>query len=239
MKLLIQKSLFLLTFLVVSQSIFADNENGRKVFKVAGFNSLEIGHAFEVHIKKSNSFSLVAIGDSEDIQALEVDIHGNTLEVGFKSSGSWFNWGNKHDKIVLQITMPEIRLAEFSGASKVDVQGFNNEEDCRITVSGASKLNMIDINADKLTLDLSGAAKVNVTGQVIKLNYGASGASKLDAFDLFVRDADLELSGASAASVKVQKSLKVGASGASKVIYRGSPNVSKDVSGASKVVREN
>ncbi len=239
MKLLIQKSLFLLTFLVVSQSIFADNENGRKVFKVAGFNSLEIGHAFEVHIKKSNSFSLVAIGDSEDIQALEVDIHGNTLEVGFKSSGSWFNWGSKHDKIVLQITMPEIRSAEFSGATKVDIQGFNNEEDCTLSVSGASKLNVVDINADKLTLDISGAAKVHLTGHAIKLNCGASGASKLDAFDLFVRDADLELSGASDALIKVQKSLKVEASGASKVIYRGSPNVSKDVSGASKVVREN
>lgn len=224
-----------------SQSLFADSDNVRKAFKVAGFHSLEIGHAFEVHIKKSNTYSLVAIGNSEDIQDMEVDIHGSTLDIGFKNTGTWlnWNWGNKRDKIILQISMPEIRLAEFSGATKVDIQGFDNEEDCNITVSGASKLTIIDINADKLTLDISGAAKVHATGQVIKLNCDASGASKLDAFDLFVRDADLELSGASDALVKVQKTLNVDASGASKVIYKGSPNVSKDVSGASKVVREN
>lgn len=241
MNLLFQKSFLLLIFLFGSQSLLANDDPTKKAFKVAGFHSLEIGHAFEVHIKKSNAYSLVAIGDADDIQAMEVDIHGSTLNVGFENSSSWlnWNWGSKHNKIILQISMPEIRLAEFSGASKVDIQGFNNEEDCHLTVSGASKLNIIDINADKLTLDLSGAAKVHVTGQVIKLNYDASGASKLDAFDLFVRDADLELSGASDALVKVQKTLKVGASGASKVIYRGSPNVSKDVSGASKVVREN
>ncbi|MHA8065450.1 head GIN domain-containing protein [Aquirufa sp. ROCK2-A2] len=241
MKSLIQKTFLLLLLLISVQSLWASDTNTRKVFKVAGFHSLEIGHAFEIHVKKSNNYSLVAIGNSEDIDELKVDISGNTLEVEYKNTGSWlnWNWGNGKNKIILEISMPELHSAYFSGATKVDIVGFNNEEDCKISVSGASKINIVDINADKLTFDISGAAKVTVSGQAIKLNFEASGASKLDAFDLFVRDADLGLSGASSAMVKVQKSLKVEASGASKVIYRGRPNVSKDISGASKVYAEN
>jgi hypothetical protein len=239
MKHIILKSFVL--FVLFSQSVFASDDQTRKVFKVAGFNSLEIGNAFEVQVKKANTFSLVAIGDSEDIEEMEVDIHGNTLDIGFKNKKNWlnWNWGSRVKKIILQITMPALRSGDFSGATKVEILGFNNEEDCNLTVSGASKINLVDFTADKLTLDLSGATKMKVSGNVIKLNCEASGASKLDAFDLFVRDADLDLSGASDAMVKVQKTLRIEASGASKVIYKGNPNVSKDVSGASKVVREN
>jgi hypothetical protein len=239
MKSIIQKSLILFVWCFSLSSIFASDDASRKSFKVAGFQSLNIGHAFEIHIKKSNVYSLTAIGRAEDLQNIEVDLQGNTLEVGIKSNGSWLNWkwNNRNEKIILQISMPSLRSAEFSGATKIEVLGFNNEEDCNLSLSGASKINLLDFNADKLSLELSGAAKVKISGQVIKLNYDASGASKLDAFDLFVRDADLELSGASDAMVKVQKSLRVNASGASKVIYKGNPNVSKDVSGASKVLR--
>ena len=239
MKSIIQKSIILFVWCFSLSSIFASDDASRKSFKVAGFQSLNIGNAFEIHIKKSNVYSLTAIGRAEDLQNIEVDLQGNTLEVGIKSNGSWLNWkwNNRNEKIILQISMPILRSAEFSGATKIEVLGFNNEEDCNLSLSGASRINLSDFNADKLSLELSGAAKVKISGQVIKLNYDASGASKLDAFDLFVRDADLELSGASDAMVKVQKSLRVNASGASKVIYKGNPNVSKDVSGASKVLR--
>lgn len=241
MKLHLQKSFLLLAFLFISQSLLADNETIRKAFKVAGFSALEIGSAFEVQVKQSSTFSLVATGHPEDVNALEVDINGNTLEVHFKENSNWFswNWGKNRKKIVLQISMPKITSADFSGATKVEVRGFTDEENCNMTVSGASKLNLIDFNADKLSLEISGAGHVKLTGHIIKLNLDCSGASKLDAAETFIRDADLELSGASHALVQVQKTLRVNASGASKVSYKGSPNVSKDVSGASSVVRVN
>ena len=135
--------------------------------------------------------------------------------------------------------MPKIKSANFSGATKVDFSGFEDVEECNFVVSGASKLHLVEFNADKLSLDISGAAHVKISGRIIKLNLESSGASKLDAADTFMRDADLELSGASHAILQVQKTLRVSASGASKVSYKGSPNISKDLSGASSVVRVN
>jgi len=67
------------------------------------------------------------------------------------------------------------------------------------------------------------------------LHADISGASLLSAFDFPVRAADLNLSGASNARVTVSDHLKVTASGASSVLYRGNPVVDKTVSGESSV----
>jgi hypothetical protein len=92
--------------------------------------------------------------------------------------------------------------------------------------------------ADKLVIDLSGATKVEMAGRVLKLSVGLSGASHVILNNLVARDVDVDASGASHVELNVQKSLRVDASGASKITYRGNPlNISKDLSGASTVRR--
>ena len=216
------------------------NAQETKTYKLSGFRGVEIGSAFEVHLKKSPHFSVSAQGDSEDLDELRFDIDKGVLEVTFKDVGrGWnFNFKNRHQKVVILIGMPELKEAEFTGAAKVMLSGFSNEEDIKLYFSGASKGIVEDLDVEKLSVELSGASKLKVSGKAVKLNIDASGASTFEGFPFIARDADVDLSGASRAEVTTKNSLHVVASGAAKVVYKGTPTISKDLSGAAVVKKE-
>ncbi|NBW04304.1 MAG: DUF2807 domain-containing protein, partial [Cytophagia bacterium] len=207
-----------------------------KNFRVNNFHSLEIGNAFEIHIQKGNVYSLTALGRDEDLQEIELSQSGNNLHVYRDTKWSW-GWNKDSKKVILKITMPKIMRGDFSGAAKVFINGFTDEEQVRLSFSGASKVDIAEINADKLILDFSGASKANLSGHVGKLEVETSGASHLILDNLYARDVDVNSSGASHIQVNAQKTLQVDASGASKITYKGRPNIIKDVSGASFVQR--
>lgn len=238
MKNIVRSIIYLFVLGISLQALAFSPERQTKKIRVGNFQSLEVGHDFDVQIIKGNVCSISASGYPEDLEKLDVQLEGNTLKFDLDASWSWLSFNHNHKKIKLLITMPRMKSAEFSGASHVNLHGFNDEEQMNITVSGASHLVGESIQADKLVLELSGASHAKLSGRIAKLDLEISGASHLNAEELLSRDADIEASGASHAQVNIQKSLQVEASGASKVEYRGNPmNLTKDVSGASAVRR--
>ncbi len=230
------KLLSFIPLLFLTINLFGIQNPTSKNFRVNAFHSLEIGNAFEIHIKKGNVFSISALGRAEDLQEIELKQNGNNLHVYRDTKWSW-GWNKDSKKVILNITMPKIMNGEFSGAAKVFINGFTDEEQVRLSFSGASKVDIAEINADKLILDFSGASKATLAGHVGKLEIETSGASHLILDELYARDVDVNSSGASHIQVNAQKTLQVDASGASKITYKGRPNISKDVSGASFVQR--
>jgi hypothetical protein len=67
------------------------------------------------------------------------------------------------------------------------------------------------------------------------MDVDVSGASVLSAFNLIAEDAHVHVSGASEAKVNVITSLHATASGASTIVYKGFPVLTKDSSGASSI----
>jgi len=226
-------------FLVVFSS-FADPAVVTKKFKVANFKSIELGSAFEVHVHKGNVHAVTVTGQEKDIEDIEVSTSAGKLEIGYESKSKWnWGWNNNRSKVVINITLPQLESGEFSGACKVDLQGFSNEEEMRLLFSGAAKGSAVGLRADKLKIELSGASDCKIAGQSDYLKVDASGASHLKALEFLSRHVDVEASGASSAQVHVQKSLQVDASGASHVKYKGSPIINKDLSGAASLHQVN
>ena len=224
-------------FLVVFSS-FADPAVVTKKFKVANFKSIELGSAFEVHVHKGSVYAVSVTGREKDIEELEVTTSGGKLEIGYEAGWKW-SWNNNRSKLIVNITLPRLESGEFSGACKVDLLGFSNEEEMHLLFSGAAKGSVEGLRTDKLKIELSGASDCIISGHTDYLNVEASGASHLKALDFFARNVDVDASGASNAQVHVQKSLKVDASGASHVKYKGSPVISKDLSGAASLHQVN
>ena len=87
-----------------------------------------------------------------------------------------------------------------------------------------------------IAVDSSGASKIKIAGETSKFTAETSGASKIDAEDLKIGDADIDGSGASHVEINVSGELTADLSGASKVIYSGTPTaVHKKTSGAGSV----
>jgi hypothetical protein len=114
------------------------------------------------------------------------------------------------------------------------VSGFYDVENLDLYLAGASEC-QLDVETKNLKLVLSGASIANIRGSSQVMKAEISGASELKAFYCPTGTADLYVSGASDGHVSVTDQLNVVASGASVVVYRGSPVITSQLSGSSSV----
>jgi hypothetical protein len=203
-------------------------QEDEKKFTVVDFDRLEISDAFQITVEQGDYFEVIANGDRRNIDDIEVEKEGSTLVIRYDD-----NRNRKHDTDIT-IIMPEILSATFSGATDSRISGFNELDQFDLYLSGGSVC-QLNIEASTVEASLSGASHLSLRGEAQTLDADLSGASLLQAFSFPVVNADIRVSGASDGRVTVTDRLDVIASGASTLIYRGSPVITSDVSGASSV----
>lgn len=200
---------------------------------LTNFDQLSMGSAFSIRVRQGANFSLEATGELNDLDDLEASVsRTGVLEIKYRNT-----WRKNRDRMDIDITMPSLRGVNFSGASVSTIEGFENERTLDYRLSGASKSTFVG-SVERLSINLSGASELTLNGKGNLVIGELSGSSQLYAFDSPVDEADLNLSGASRARVRVAKFLKVDASGASSVRYKGDPTVEQRLSGSSSVAKE-
>lgn len=192
------------------------------------FQKLEMGEAFVIEVTQGSEFSIVAKGDKRNLDDLEYWVSNNTLKMRYKNSR------NRQYSTRLYITMPTLKETNFSGASKSNIKGFVENSNFIVNLSGASTCDL-QIQASSFTFYVSGASKLKIQESINTNEIEAyiSGASILNAFLAKTEICDMDVSGASTAEISANQTLKVTASGASLVRYKGSPTIESRLSGES------
>jgi hypothetical protein len=104
---------------------------------------------------------------------------------------------------------------------------------------GAVRLEAKNLTGANFFLDAQGATRVALDGSVNALTASMEGASRLDADGLQTQTTEMSITGAGRAEVSATNKLKVGISGAGKVVYSGNPKtVEKRVTGAGSIKRK-
>jgi hypothetical protein len=203
-------------------------QNTQRDFVIGGFNRLEMGSAFNIHVEQGDHYEVRAHGDRRNVDDLDVRKEGNTMVISFD------NYHNHQHTTYIDIIMPTLVAVNFSGASESKISDFDNIESLDVHLSGAS-VAQVDANIKHLDIVLSGASHLSMFGSGEDMIADVSGASILKNYNFAVNIARVNVSGASGANVTVNTSLKVIANGASDVRFRGNPAVTSQVSGASSV----
>ena len=200
----------------------------------SNFTSVEVGWAFEVEIVQSSSYRVIITADERIFDDIEVTQTDNTLQIGFKL-GSYP--GGLFRKA--EITMPELDKLVLSGASNGAVEGFSSPNTFLLSLSGASRLEMTNMNVGDVEIEVSGASNLNAEGSANNLFSLVSGASNLGLSDFPVDDADVDISGASQATIKLEGTLDAQVSGASTLQYIGDPTMGNvSTSGGSTIKKK-
>lgn len=200
---------------------------------LANFDQLVMGSAFSIRVQQGDEFRVTATGELNDVEDLEATIsRSGVLEIDYRNT-----WRTRRDRMDIDIVMPDVVAVDFSGGSVSTIKGFEDLPSMDFRLSGASKSSFVG-SSDRVNIDLSGASELNLDGEGGLLKGTLAGASQLFAFSFPVNEADLDLSGASRARVWATRLLKVDASGASNVRYKGNPTVDRQLSGASTLTRD-
>lgn len=246
----------LASLLVAACSNFVVVGSGKlvtKTFDLADFSSVEAGGIFRLEMVRDNSYSVTVTTDDNVADLLRVGKSGSTLKLDLAG-------GRSYNSVTLEarVTMPELRGLDLSGASRGTLSGFSSSTDLNIDISGASRLEIVDvtagdteieasgasratgaIRASRVRLDASGASTLALDGTADEADVEGSGASRLELENLALGRANVDLSGASSATVNVSGRLDIELSGGSTLHYTGSPTIGNlDISGGSRVSRE-
>ncbi len=176
---------------------------------VSGFSQVDVSNAIQVEITSQKNFSVEVEADDNLLPLVKTEVRGSVLRI--ETNGRY----KSSNPIIVRVSAPNI-------------------ED--LDVSGASKVNLTNLNNSSFQLHSSGASKINVQGTTVNFEIKTSGASKIEAESLKAENVSVNASGASKISVSVSNDFKVNASGASNISYVGTPtNFDRKVSGASNV----
>ncbi|WP_215234735.1 head GIN domain-containing protein [Dyadobacter linearis] len=236
MKKVISSVLF--SFVCLQSCVYVESDDNipprgthTETYDLKNFDELEMGDAFQVKVVAGPGFSVSATGELNDLDDLDIFVHDGKLVARYDG------WRNNRKRMDIEIVMPAVEEVNFSGAVNAKLLGFENLPSLNIELSGASRCEF-DGSAREMDFELTGASRLKLFGNSKFLDGELSGASQLHAFDLPVEESELNVSGASQAEVSVSRLLKVDASGASAVRYKGNPAIDKRLSGGSTLRAE-
>jgi hypothetical protein len=224
-----------------------------KYYNFTDFRSIEIGYAFKLEVTRADTYSVEINAAESTFEHIKVTQTGGKLEIGMDRL--FFNFKRSPR---VKITMPELRGLYMSGASEGSVMGFRSSQDFDLTLSGASDLDIMDmetgdfscevsgaskvvgsLKAKSCDIELSGASEMKLGGLGGNIRLDASGASRAQLMDFSVNDADISLSGASDASLDVNGMMDLNLSGASTLEYTGNPTLGEfSLTGGSELERK-
>jgi hypothetical protein len=222
---------------------------GVREIDIEGFDCVRVEGACTVEIVQSGGFGIVV--QEADYDSIKFKKQGDTLVIGRKGLTSLLLF---RARLRAVITMPELRELVLTGASSGKVTGFRSGNDLSLDLSGASHLEMAsmaaggvsikacgasnlsgDIKTSRtLSFDVSGASRVELTGNGDSARLEVSGASQARLASFSLNDSKVNMSGASSANLNVGRSLDICLSGASRLEYSGSPSLREvSISGGS------
>ncbi len=224
--LILEQIFLVVVWILLPVLAFAQTTQNREV---DSFSELSVSGAFTVYLSQGDREALRVEAKEEHLDDIVTEVRGGRLRIGVRNSGRNNTTGS------IYLTVKNLNSLTVSGACKISSETSLRASDFELKSSGASKVTLA-LEVKDLDLHSSGASSITLSGSANMYNLSLSGASNINTFELRAQDVEVSASGASKVDIYAENRLNVNTSGATKVRYKGSPQVeSVKASGASSV----
>ena len=199
---------------------------------VNNFSSILLYGTGNLTIFQGGYESLTVETDDNLMEFIETGVESGTLYIG-TANGVILK---PSQGIYYYLHVKEIRTIVVSGSSKVYANSLYVTDTFYVKVSGSTRLEIDDITADNIDINVSGSGYVDLSGESEALNIGISGDCTHNSSNLECMYAMVDISGSGNVTLWVTKSLQVDISGDGDVKYYGNPTVNVALSGSGNVV---
>lgn len=233
------KKLIIILAVLTSAFISVNAEEKTKTYDFGDIRSLNIGYNYQVHVTEGNSDQVKIVYDSKFEGYMEVSYNKDThkLNISMKNNLPKDLRVGNNPRINVYLQMNDMEELDISGAASVNFEGEYKSNDLDINLSGASKINQLNVKGKSVNIECSGASKSIIGGNFSEeVEIDLSGASKLE-YAGNSREFNAEISGASKLTLSGDyKDTDIRCSGASSVQIEGSAdNGEYECSGASRI----
>lgn len=179
---------------------------------VSGFTQVRLAGFGTLNIAQTGTESLTISADDDVLPHLTSEVINGTLELGIKPRLSF----KSLRRVIYTLTVKSLEGIQLSGAGTVHVA---------------------DIRTPSLSVAISGAGDMTLSGAAQSQSVKISGAGNYNAKEFQSDAADVTITGAGNARVNASQTLNATVSGAGAITYYGAPQVSQRITGVGSVKR--
>ena len=144
------------------------------------------------------------------------------------------------DEVMLDfaIASPDLRKITVYGASKIETLDGQTltQPSLALDLNGAAQAEL-HLHVQTLMIDAKGASQLELSGIADEVRVTIAGAGELEAEDLVAQTLHINCAGASKAEVNVVRELWAQAAGASKITYKGAPQIRQNIAVGGSIIR--
>lgn len=202
-------------------------------FNVPGFDRVRSNVPFDVHVHTGRKPGVVANGDSQVLDRLEVGVRGGELVIGLKPGQNWFS-GWRGQRAVIDVNVPAVRGATLNGPGNIDVDRIGGRE-ASLNLAGPGNIRIGGVQAGFLDVVLTGPGNIVATGRVDRVRIVGNGPGNVRFGKLAARDADVTLNGPGGIDAFASATASVRLRGPGDVTIAGRPRCQVEKSGPGSV----
>lgn len=226
-------SITLTIFVLIALSAFtsSDASLSRDVRNPGRFDGISLSIAAKVYIVQDSECRLDIQADDDDLDKIETIIKNGKLQI---KSKSWT--ANFKGKVIIHITMPELKDLSVSGSGSIIADsGFDcHELDMSVTGSGSIKMNKLTVQTVEALITGSGNIKLDGEKTAEALTLTITGSGSYSAEEMQVNEAMVRITGSGSAKIHVMENLETNITGSGSVLYQGDPLVNANSTGSGK-----
>jgi len=209
-------------------------------FDVASFDKVEAATVIDVDIVQGDSIKVVAEGNENIMNYLEIKVVNNKLRVDLVH-GSFGNFDMK-----VYVTMPTVSEIEIESTGDIYAEGFTGLRSLKVKSSSTGKfssdgifdiagdLNIVssstgsislDVNCQDIDARISSTGSVTIAGNCTFQTIDLNSTGNYNAYELVSKECVVESSGTGDAKVNVSDDLDVTIRSVGNVYYKGNPRI--------------
>jgi putative autotransporter adhesin-like protein len=176
---------------------------------LAPFDSLEVSCNGSIQAHTQGQEGLEISGDDNIIPLITAEVNNGILYI--RSSKEY----NSRDKLVINVSAPDLKKFVFSGAGKANLSNVKN---------------------DRVEIALTGAGSLTASGETKEADITLSGAGSVDTKNLHAVNVNVNSTGIGSVEIYVTGQLNAKTSGIGEINYYGSPKiVNRQAGGIGKI----
>ena len=163
-------------------------------YDLKGFTGVKLAGPDDVVIRQGAAFAITAKGPKNIIDELEIELDGDTLSVGRKTSG--FSFSHRDDDAVrIEVTLPKLVAARLTGSGSIDADTIDGDA-VEAIVTGSGDLKAAKLTGKSAKLSISGSGDIEIGGGTVASGeYSVTGSGNIDAEKLAAQTLAVSIAG--------------------------------------------
>ena len=226
--------LSLLAFACAAVSAALPALAAERTFTVTQFTRVRVDGGYSVKLKSGSSPFAKASGSPAALDALSVEVQGDTLVVR-RNPSAWGGYpGERPGPVELSVGTHDVTMGWVNGDGALAIDKVAGQS-FQLSVQGSGSASIDAVAVDKLQADLRGSGSIKLGGKAAIVRLGLNGPGSIDAAGLSAKDAQIEAAGNAVVTLTATNTAEVRSFGTASVELSGQPACTIHASGSSTV----